>query len=426
MKHLLTLTFLTIFGLTHAQVPSYVPTNGLLAFYPFNGNNQDFSGFQNDLIQNGNVTYSTNNVGVQQSAAYFENGNNYFLTPTSSWSLINNLPYGTISFWVNIDSQFVSDHYFGIGNSFIVKQKHGVGQDLFFGMQDGTTKIRMYLSGIFPAPGGTDIIGNTSLALNTWYHVIGKWDGIHHSLYINGVLDGQITNSGGIPDRPLPDYFSIGSVLYGWNGNPTLPGGAYGSLDDIGIWNRALTEAEILALYEGCQLAITSQPQDQSVTTSVGVANFSVASSASNPTYQWQTNLGLGFQNISNAGQYTGATSSSLSVSNLSMSNNNQVFRCIVNDGSCVDTTAEASLIIIDDAGIQTNTLPSLKLYPNPVQDVLQIEGLASKEFEFEVLSIDGKLLQKGKSQGEISVKELRKGNYVLRVGQQQVSFVRQ
>ena len=199
-----------------------------------------------------------------------------------------------------------------------------------------------------------------------------------------------------------------------------------GDLDDIGFWNRALTEVEILALYEGCQLAITTQPQDQSVTTSVGVANFNVASTATNPTYQWQTNLGLGFQNISNAGQYNGATTSSLTVSNLSMSNNNQVFRCIVNDGSCVDTTAEASLIIIDDAGIQTNTLTSLKLYPNPVQDVLHIDGLAGKEFEFEVLSIDGKLLQKGKSQGEIAVKELRKGNYVLRVGQQQVSFVKQ
>lgn len=68
----------------------------------------------------------------------------------------------------------------------------------------------------------------------------------------------------------------------------------------------------------------------------------------------------------------------------------------------------------------------ALILYPNPVQDVLHINGLAGKEFEYEVLSIDGKLLQKGKSQGEISVKELRKGNYVLRVGQQQVSFVKQ
>jgi hypothetical protein len=79
----------------------------------------------------------------------------------------------------------------------------------------------------------------------------------------------------------------------------------------------------------------------------------------------------------------------------------------------------------LDFTGIQTSNLTLLKLYPNPVQDVLHIEGLAGKEFEYEVLSIDGKLLQKGKSQGEISVKELRKGNYVLRVGQQQVSFVK-
>ena len=160
--------------------------------------------------------------------------------------------------------------------------------------------------------------------------------------------------------------------------------------------------------------------------TSVGTASFSAASSSVNATYQWQTNLGLGYQNISNAGQYTGATSAALTVSNLSLSNNNQVFRCIVNDGACADTTAEATLTIIDDAGINLISEALIGVYPNPVLDILYVKGITSKEFEYEVLSIDGKLLQKGKSQGEISVKDLRKGNYVLRIGQEQVSFVKQ
>ena len=97
-----------------------------------------------------------------------------------------------------------------------------------------------------------------------------------------------------------------------------------------------------------------------------------------------------------------------------------------MNDGACADTTAEATLTIIDDAGINLISEALIGVYPNPVQDILNVKGITSKEFEYEVLSIDGKLLQKGKSQGEISVKDLRKGNYVLRIGQEQVSFVKQ
>jgi uncharacterized protein (TIGR02145 family) len=247
-KLLFVLLVLSVFAV-NAQVPSYVPTNGLLAFYPLNANGNDMSGNANNLIPNGNVSYSTNNQGVQNSSCHFKNGNDYFTTPTGSWTLINNLQRGTISFWVKIDSQYISGHYFGIGNSFIVKQKHSVGEDLFFGMQDGTTKIRMQLTGVFPSVSGTDIIGNTSLIPNKWYHVVGVWDGIHHSLYVNGVLDGQINNSNGIANRPLPDYFSIGSILYGGNGSTTFPSGAYGSMDELGIYNRALTQSEITQLY---------------------------------------------------------------------------------------------------------------------------------------------------------------------------------
>ena len=248
-KILLCILFAHISTLGFSQVPSYVPANGLVAYYPLDGNGNDLSGNSNTLVPNGLLSYTQNNLGNPNSSCHFPNGNDYFLTPSSSWSLINNFPQGSVSFWVKIDSQYVSGHYFGIGNSFIVKQKHGVGEDLFFGMQDGTTKIRMQLTGVFPAPGGIDIIGNTSLIPNSWYHVIGTWNGVQHSLYVNGIIDGQINNSNGISNRPLPDYFSIGSILYAGNGTTSFPSGAYGAMDDIGIWNRALTDCEIQNLY---------------------------------------------------------------------------------------------------------------------------------------------------------------------------------
>ena len=259
-KKNLLLTAVATLGLTAAtmaqSVPSYVPISGLVAYYPLDGNGNDLSGNSNTLVPNGFLSYTQNNSGNSNSACHFPNGNDYFLTPASSWSLINNFPQGSVSFWVKIDSQYVSGHYFGIGNSFIVKQKHGVGEDLFFGMQDGTTKIRMQLTGVFPSSPGTDIIGSTSLLPNIWYNVVGTWDGVYHTLYLNGVQDGQISNSIGMANRPLPDYFSIGSILYGGNGTTSFPSGAYGSMDDIGIWNRALTQLEITALFNSSSVGI--------------------------------------------------------------------------------------------------------------------------------------------------------------------------
>lgn len=400
MKNLITLVFLFIIVLTYAQVPSYVPTNGLVGWWPFNGNANDESGNGNNGSIGTGVVSAIDRFSISNACYNFNGSGNISLT---SLPTVGNQNF-SISAWVNTNN---------------TTQRKGIacwGQDspwqstYFFITNTG------FLSFGFAYNGGP--ASPTFIADNQWHHVaVTNVNGLIQ-LYLDGYPTAQ-------PLQMTPDINGINKAL-GANIDNSGSNNFIGSLDDIGIWNRALTEAEILALYEDCQLAITTQPQDQSVATSIGSASFVAASSSTNATYQWQTNLGLGYQNISNAGQYSGATSASLSVSNLSMANDNQVFRCIVNDGSCADTTAEATLTIIDDAGIQNITVSSIKLYPNPAQDVLYIDGLAGKEFEYEVLSIEGKLLQKGKSQGEIDLKELKKGNYVLRIGQQQVAFVKQ
>jgi hypothetical protein len=73
-----------------------------------------------------------------------------------------------------------------------------------------------------------------------------------------------------------------------------------GALDDIGIWNRALTQAEITALYnsaEPCEVSITTQPVDSQVAPGQN-AQFSVTATGQNLAYQWQSDIGFGFQNL--------------------------------------------------------------------------------------------------------------------------------
>ena len=67
LKKLLLLSVLLIAGSSFGQVPNYVPTNGLLGWWPFNGNANDESGNGNDGTVNG-ATLTTDRFGVSNKA----------------------------------------------------------------------------------------------------------------------------------------------------------------------------------------------------------------------------------------------------------------------------------------------------------------------------------------------------------------------
>lgn len=90
-------------------------------------------------------------------------------------------------------------------------------------------------------PGSGYIFGSTH-GLNQWYHLVMVFDGTNVSLYVNGVLDISPTaasyTAGTIP-------FAFGRFYYNLNGY-YFPG----SLDDVRVYNRALSAAEVQQLYE--------------------------------------------------------------------------------------------------------------------------------------------------------------------------------
>ena len=81
---------------------------------------------------------------------------------------------------------------------------------------------------------------------NTWYHQVFMWNGTHYMIYTNGTLC----------EPPHPDTsFTPPTTFNLYLGARHTAGGAdgafNGTLDEIGIWNRALTPAEITQLYNG-------------------------------------------------------------------------------------------------------------------------------------------------------------------------------
>lgn len=110
-------------------------------------------------------------------------------------------------------------------------------------------------------------------------------------------------------------------------------------------YNRAIMNAIGVELSSVCDLEVLTQPANKAVL-SGNSAVFSVACNKANASYQWQTKAGSGFVNASNSGQYTGANTSTFIVSNSTVANSNQQFRCVVTSGNCADTSAPALLTI--------------------------------------------------------------------------------
>ncbi len=98
-------------------------------------------------------------------------------------------------------------------------------------------RIRFGFTDVYTIEGG-------GVQLNTWNHAALVHDGTTLTLYINGVLASSASAPGTVLNTTSP--FQIGNLTYQIN-EFTLNGKA----DEIGLWKRAITEAEIACLLNG-------------------------------------------------------------------------------------------------------------------------------------------------------------------------------
>ncbi len=96
------------------------------------------------------------------------------------------------------------------------------------------------------------VTGGTALSTGVWYHVAGVWDPTTGTIstYVNGALDRQLTTTGTLA-------VSGGDLIIGRDGTADS-GYLDGSLDDLRIYQSALTASQISDLYHGIPLAPTN------------------------------------------------------------------------------------------------------------------------------------------------------------------------
>jgi Concanavalin A-like lectin/glucanases superfamily len=211
------------------------PTNGLVAWYPFNGNANDSSGNANNGIVTG-ATLTTDRFGVANSAYSFDGTNGLIRIPNSSSLTIKNNTF-SMSFWLNVNTwQANSTEYY-----FLAKHS-GVGAaQIGFHTYIYKSAITMrYLNGNGSDWGFTST--NTYILPNagTWFHVAYTVNSTENKMYINGVLvDTQVAKPMGLDTSDL------------YIGKDPIGGGSYcpGKIDDVAFYNRTLTQSEITNLY---------------------------------------------------------------------------------------------------------------------------------------------------------------------------------
>jgi hypothetical protein len=245
-KHLtFSLALLTIACTTiNAQLPSYLPADGLVGWWPFNGNANDESGNGNDGVVNGAVLAS--DIDNIESQAYYFDGINDYIS-VGNLTTINGDNSRSFVAWVKLNT--------GQNGGVIISQ----GAELF---QSGCNQgFHFNATGTAADCGysGCGVITNCSQVRHPYTLNDGAWHQVVVT-YSNGgygglkfYADGQIisVDPNNCAQGDQYSSFNTGS-LFGVNfgkRNDEFYSNCF--LDDIAIYNRALTSQEIQNIYTG-------------------------------------------------------------------------------------------------------------------------------------------------------------------------------
>lgn len=177
-----------------------------------------------------------------------------------------------------------------------------------------------------------------------------------------------------------------------------------------------------------CELEILENPVSQTIDLGQN-ATFSVqVTSSQTISYQWQTDFGFGWQNLSNAGQYSGVNTATLTVANTTLSNDNQFFRCQVKiSDDCVFNTTEATLEVrkvhIHEFSINQN-----HVFPIPFKDEFFIVNFAGNR-NIQIIDGVGRLIHETVHENEstmINSSSWETGIYFLFIGNESLKLVKQ
>jgi len=257
MRHFLLPFALLLSVSLAAQVPTYVPTDGLVAFYPIQPNQNEWNSTHQPIIDN--TVPATDRFG-NSNAASFSNGGLVFggLHTTTTQTF-------TYSIWVKSNSSITLPTSFSFQN--LGNDNHGVIHPIHgavFGPHaaHAGTGLCVGSNGLYLQEHSHNyqrFAGWASHDFTTWSLVTVVYSNNSPSIYINGSYIDSFTPGDRIV-HPSLGHDTNGYATYTSMGigNMYNEGVFAGQVDEYGIWNRALNAQEVQTLWlstppvEGC------------------------------------------------------------------------------------------------------------------------------------------------------------------------------
>jgi RHS repeat-associated protein len=320
-------------GLTCDTSPS-----GMVAWWQAESNAFDSVGTNNGVLTNGD-TFVTGKVGL---AFNFDGTNGEVQVPDSSVLKPTNL---TIETWVKFN-KLISITNGGAPpyEQFIIEKPNSAGADgyVLYKIRTNSAGPDSFAFGVnnqntWP----TNVTSAPFIQTNVWYQIVGVRGSNYIQLYTNGMLAGTTTYTS-------PQNYGSYPLCFGYSGGFNNNTNAWdarlaGSLDEVTLYNRALSSNEIAALYNAgsygkCQLppTIITQPVSQTVGAGTNVSFFVVASGSPWLNYQWYLN---------ETNQIASATNATLILTNVQTGNAGN-YSVLVSNGEGAVTSTNALLTV--------------------------------------------------------------------------------
>jgi hypothetical protein len=196
---------------------------GLLACYTLDGNVSDTSGNNLNGTANGKPAYE---AGVIGQAMMFDGIDDY-VDCTNNVKLDTITDKITVVAWIRVD--VFDKNYQAIvtkGDSSWRIARNGTGNNIQWRCNGPTPSL--------------EVDSQANVNDGQWHHLAGTYDGATARLYVDGALDGSMAATGAISKNTASVYIS---------GNSEKTSRLWaGSIDDVRIYNRALTDAEVRLL----------------------------------------------------------------------------------------------------------------------------------------------------------------------------------
>ena len=382
MKKLLLFGAIALSTATFAQVPNYVPTNGLVGWWPFNGNANDESGNGNNGTVNG-ATLTADRFGNPNSAYDFDGVDDFI--EINDISAIENMGSMTWSAWITCRSNPNNPSELS-SNRIICKELENDANNRMTLIVNSNSNAQTFQF-ILNSTTNSSAVSSEPIIFDSLYFitVVYNYDNPQNTdqlqIYLNANLILQSVN-GAVPSLTPNNPYNL---KFGRHDNTATSWD--GKIDDIGIWNRALTECEIVDLYNS-QLGFLNTTSTQTETAL--------------DSYTWPVNN----QIYTQSGTYTAV---------------------IPNAAGC-DSTITLDLTM-QFTGIGEKGANLLAVYPNPTTSFLTIEGEGIQSKEYAMVDIQGRIVLNGtfKSNKEtIDLKTLARGQYMLRIEGKELKVVKE